>query len=66
MEVLYQVFYEIETTLGLTLAVVLVMGTGTVTSICFALGMAKRRIAQDYPDLDPEKVKAEVLAGNQN
>ena len=66
MEVLYNIFYELELGLGLTLAFILASGVGTVTSACFAIRMAKRRIKQDYPGLDPEKVKGEILFGNQN
>ena len=65
-EVLFQIFYEVPTGLGWTLAVVLVTGIGTATTACFALSMARRRIAQDFPELDPEQVKAEILRGNEN
>ena len=65
-EILFNIFYELELGLGWTLAVTLVGGVGTVSTLLFALSMARRRITQDFPDLDPECVKGEILAGNEN
>ena len=66
MEVIFRIWVELQLTPSQTLGVVLVTGIGTATTACFALSMARRRIAQDFPDLDPRQVKAEILRGNEN
>ena len=66
MEILYNIFYELEIGLGWTPGLTLVGGVGTVSMMLYALDIARRRIAEDYPNLDPDQVKGEILKGTEN
>ena len=66
VEVLFEIFYEVQASSGWTLAVVLVIGLGTPSMVSFVLRMARWRIKQDWPELDPDCVRGRIIAGNEN